>query len=62
MLFHFTMAYGMDYVALRYFNAVGAALEGSIGEYVGKINMETNASTRFILSERRETVEQKDNN
>jgi len=26
------MAYGMDYMALRYFNAAGAALGDSIGE------------------------------
>ena len=32
MMKDFTMAYGMDYVALRYFNAAGAALDGSIGE------------------------------
>ncbi len=32
MMKDFTMAYDMDYVALRYFNAAGAALDGSIGE------------------------------
>ena len=28
----FTNAYGLSYVALRYFNAAGAALDGMIGE------------------------------
>ena len=32
MMKDFTMAYGMDYVALRYFNAAGAIQDGSIGE------------------------------
>ena len=32
MMKDFAMAYGMDYVAFRYFNAAGAALDGSIGE------------------------------
>lgn len=32
MMRDFTSAYGLHYVALRYFNAAGAALDGSIGE------------------------------
>ena len=32
MMRDFTNAYGLHYVALRYFNAAGAALDGSIGE------------------------------
>lgn len=32
MLEWFRIAYGLQYVALRYFNAAGAALDGSIGE------------------------------
>lgn len=32
MMKDFTMAYGMKYAALRYFNAAGAALDGTIGE------------------------------
>lgn len=32
MMKDFTMAHDKDYVALRYFNAAGAALDGSIGE------------------------------
>lgn len=32
MLEDFSQAYGLTYVALRYFNAAGAALDGSIGE------------------------------
>lgn len=32
MMRDFTNAYGLSYVALRYFNAAGAALDGTIGE------------------------------
>ena len=32
MMKDFAMAYGMDYVAFRYFNAAGASLDGVIGE------------------------------
>ena len=32
MMSDFTMAYGLRYVALRYFNAAGAAFNGTIGE------------------------------
>lgn len=32
MLNDFSQAYGLQYVALRYFNAAGASLDGSIGE------------------------------
>jgi UDP-glucose 4-epimerase len=32
MLSDFSRAYGLQYVALRYFNAAGASLDGSIGE------------------------------
>jgi UDP-glucose 4-epimerase len=32
MVKDFAMAYGMDYVAFRYFNAAGASLDGTIGE------------------------------
>lgn len=32
MMKDFAMAYGMDYVAFRYFNAAGASLDGTIGE------------------------------
>ncbi len=32
MMADFSKAYGLNYVALRYFNAAGAALDGSIGE------------------------------
>lgn len=32
MLRDYSMAYGLHYVALRYFNAAGASLLGNIGE------------------------------